>query len=489
MNSAQKNEKVANDCPMVVVQGLGFVGSAVAAAVAEAKDAEGRHLYRVVGVDLPTDEGKRKIELINQGKIPFACPDEALKAAVREAVLHRRNLQATSDEAIYAQADFIIMDVHLDAERTAAVRQDIRLNVKPIEAAARSVGARMKPEALLLVETTVPFGACERIIAPILHEERKKRGIGEPLLLAHAYERVMPGPRYLDSILRFWRVFSGINPESATAARSFLSTFIDTEKFPLSELESPASSELGKLLENSYRAANIAFIHEWTILAERTGVDLWRVIDAIRVRKGTHDNMRYPGFGVGGYCLTKDSYLAQWSLQNLFGDSHRLDITIGSMEINQKMPLHTLDLVSELVGGSLTGMRVLVCGVSYLADVGDTRNSPTATFVRAAEAAGAKVTVHDPCIEKWQEQPEVSLIKKWPVALGNFDAVVFAVPHQEYRSVSASWFAAGTSVIDASNVLDDAVAAELHTGGCIVAGVGKGHWRRKGWHIRPECKN
>ena len=109
----------------------------------------------------------------------------------------------------------------------------------------------------------------------------------------------MPGPRYIDSIRRFWRTYAGIDQPSTERARAFLSTFIQTGEFALWPLGDTASSELGKVLENSYRAANIALIHEWTLFAEKAGINLWAVVDSIRVRKGTHDNMRYPGFGVG----------------------------------------------------------------------------------------------------------------------------------------------------------------------------------------------
>src|SRR5204862_1516154 len=142
------------------------------------------------------------------------------------------------------------------------------------------------------------------------------------------------------------------------------------------ELPDTNSSELGKLLENSYRAVNIAFIHEWTLLAEKLGIDLFEVVRSIRVRSGTHDNMRFPGFGVGGYCLTKDSLLAQWGADSLLGSDVLLEMSLDALRTNAQMPLHTARLVAEATGGNLD-ITLAVCGLSYLSGVADTRDSPS----------------------------------------------------------------------------------------------------------------
>ena len=237
----------------------------------------------------------------------------------------------------------------------------------------------MRPDALVLIETTVPVGMTDQVVLPTLRGERLLRGIDTPVLLAHAYERVMPGPQYVSSIRAYPRVFAGADERSSEAAREFLSSFIHTpDGDGLSQLADTVSSELAKLLENSYRATNIAFMHEWTLLAENLGVDLFRIIDVIRKRKGTHDNMRYPGFGVGGYCLTKDSLLAQWGADHLLGsEANQLRMTLDALRTNALMPVHTAQLVREAADGDLSGAVIAVCGVSYIPDVADTRNSPT----------------------------------------------------------------------------------------------------------------
>ena len=116
----------------------------------------------------------------------------------------------------------------------------------------------------------------------------------------------MPGPDYLDSILNNWRVYSGHTNKSEALCEEFLSTIINTNKYPLTKLSSLTSSEMAKIMENSYRAVNIAFIEEWARFSEKIGTNSFEIINAIRKRP-THNNIRQPGFGVGGYCLTKGS--------------------------------------------------------------------------------------------------------------------------------------------------------------------------------------
>jgi UDP-N-acetyl-D-glucosamine dehydrogenase len=474
---------------VVAVQGIGFVGAAVCAAVAGATDTEGKPLHYVVGVDLLSPESYWKVAKLNSGLFPFGTPDLVLERVLSEAVHARGNLAATTSEKAFTLADVVIVDVNLDAEDHAVdAASDIRVDLDGFRTAIRAVGRSMRAEALVLVESTVPVGTCEHVVLPILREERSSRGIEAPVLLAHAYERVMPGPNYLESVRAYPRTVAGVDEESTARARTFLSTFIETDTYPLAELRDTVSSELAKLLENSYRAANIAFIHEWTLLAEEIGVNLFDVIDAIRVRKGTHDNMRYPGFGVGGYCLTKDSLLAQWGATHLLGSEEVLATTLNAVKVNYLMPSHTLDLVTEAAGGGLEGTTIAVCGVSYLADVADSRNSPTATLVDAVERAGAEVRLHDPHLRTWPQKPEVSFVEDVRAAVAGADGVVFAVPHRAYLDLSAEELHAYAEdkpfLVDAHNVVSDAKAQFLHEAGWRVLGVGKGHWRKLGYHLR-----
>lgn len=469
---------------IIVVQGLGFVGSAVAAAIAAATDSAGEPKFFVIGIDLPTPNCYWKVAKINDGQVPISSPDRELDRLIRVAACESRNLVASTCQEVYGLADVIVVDVPLSVkERVVEDHQEVHIESRGFERAVRAVGRHMTEDALVLVETTVPAGTCERVALPILQEQRRKRGLSSRVYLAHAYERVMPGPRYVESIRKFWRSFAGIDERSADRARAFLEAFIETEDFPLCQLADTTSSELAKLLENTYRAVNIALIHEWTLLAEKMNVNLFDVIDGIRVRKGTHDNIRFPGFGVGGYCLTKDSLLAQWASQNLYHADVNLELTLHSLRVNYHMPRHTCDLMTEAADGSLAGKTVTVCGVAYLANVADSRNSPTEYLVRQLQEVGANVLVHDPCITVWQEMPSVEVKKDLDECLRCSHGVVLAVPHTEYVELTAADIGSHdlAFVVDAQNIIDDSMADQLWRSGLRVLGVGKGHWRKRGY--------
>lgn len=469
----------------VAVQGLGFVGSAVAAVIAGATDQNGDPLYFVVGIDLPTENSYWKVATVALGDVPVGSPDPELPRLVREAVLETGNLMATAYEKAYTLADVIIMDVPLNVNDRFEYRSgNIDINLESIRSAARTIGRMMKPDALVIVETTVPPGSCEQVILQELLIERKRRGIEDSPLLAHAYERVMPGKEYVSSIRSFRRTYSGIDDRSADAACEFLSSFINVEDYPLTRLKSTTSSELAKLLENSYRAMNIAFMYEWTLAAEELGIDLFSVVDSIRVRKGTHDNMRYPGFGVGGYCLTKDSLLAQWSLRALFDCDIELGMTLNALAVNNSMPLHTFDLVMELLGGSVAGRSIAILGITYLRGVADIRNTPAEILADALLELDAEVLAHDPCMKTWPGRENVRFTADLRECLECADCIVFAVPHEEYLALSPDEILVASghkpSIVDAQNILDDRKAKALFNAGCRLLGVGKGHWRKMG---------
>jgi nucleotide sugar dehydrogenase len=283
----------------------------------------------------------------------------------------------------------------------------------------------------------------------------------------------MPGEHYLESITNFWRAYAGINERAADACEAFLSKVIDVARFPLRRLPSTTASETAKVLENAYRATNIAFIDEWGRFAERAGVDLFQVIDAIRVRP-THDNIRQPGFGVGGYCLTKDPVFAEIAARDVLGiGDHNFPMSELAMSINRDMPLHALDLLAERVG-TLNGRRIALAGISYRQDVADTRYSPSQAFVQEAERRGASVLCLDPLVSHWEEldRPVSGEFASCP----DVEAVVFAVPHREFRAIEPGTWLAGRRpvVLDANDCLTAAQRDAFAAAGCSVASVGRG---------------
>lgn len=456
----------------VAVQGLGFVGAAMATAVADARDDARAPLFNVIGIDLPNPEGEARARALNEGRFPIGCEDETLIAAVAKAH-DTGNLRASTNAASFAEADVVLIDVNLDIAFTPDGAPTVPMD--RFRDAVATVGRYMRPDALVIIETTVPPGTCARVVAPTLADAMRSRGEeSDRFLLAHSYERVMPGPDYLSSVVNLWRVYAGHTEAAAEACAAFLSSIINVREFPLRQLKHTTESETAKLLENTYRAVNIALIDEWARFAEAAGVDLFDVIDAIRVRP-THNNIRQPGFGVGGYCLTKDPLFALAGARELLDiDSLTFPLTCGAVEINRNMPLASLALLRSTLGGTLNGRTILLMGASYLPGVDDTRYSASEIFVTRARGEGAQVLVHDPLVRRWREL-DIDIPAELPDA-GGIDAVVFAVAHQEYRALApASWLAGATPLIlDANNVLRTDQRDAFAAAGCAVRCIGRG---------------
>lgn len=445
-------EKFREGRKTVCVQGLGFVGAAMALAIASAKDREGESLYNVIGIDIPNEAGYKKAASINKGIFPFENNDKKLEEA-QSNVFRNGNLWAATDSEYFAYADVVMVDINLDVKYTE--NHEPILDLELFKKAMHTLGKHMKAGTLIIVETTVPPGTCEKVVYPIIAEEFSKRGIGEEnIYIAHSYERVMPGENYFDSIVNFWRVYSGLNEASADKCQEFLESVISTENYPLTRLEKTTATEIAKVLENSYRATTIAFIEEWGRFAEAVHVDLFEVINAIRMRP-THSNMRQPGFGVGGYCLTKDPYFAPLAAKEIFGlQNMEFPFSTQAVKVNNAMPLVSLNKIETLLGGSLQGKKLLVLGVSYRQDVGDTRYSPTEIFAREAKERGAEIDYQDPLVDYWHEM-NVQVLTDIPEFNG-YDAVVFTVQHKQYNDIDFKALALKKDLLifDANCVLD-----------------------------------
>lgn len=462
----------SKDRPLVCIQGLGFVGAAMAIAVANAKNKKNEIIYNVMGIEMPNESGEEKVKYINEGVFPFENIDEKLKKAHRE-VVNNGNLWATTDSDWLEKADIVLSDINLDVN----YQQDGTpyLDLEMYKQAIHTIGSKIKADALLIVETTVPPGTCEMVIKPILQEEFQARGLDtDTILLAHSYERVMPGADYYNSIVNYWRVYSGINDSSIQKCAEFLENVINTDKYPLTRLSCTTASETAKVLENSYRAVTIAFMEEWGRFAEEADFDLFEVVDAIRMRP-THNNMRQPGFGVGGYCLTKDPYFAMLSAKDILElENCEFPFCTSAVRMNNRMPIVSLDKIEKLLGGTVNGKKILVLGVSYRQDVGDTRYSPTEIFAREAIKRGAMLEFHDPLVDEWREM-NVKVNREIP-SVNGFDAVIFTVAHKEYQCMDLKEWIADHDVLvfDANRVLTSQQLKDMDAISCRFASIGRG---------------
>ena len=495
---------------IVVVMGLGFVGAVMAAVVADSVDkGTGDPGKFVIGMQRPSTRSYWKIPLFKKGISPVKAEDPEVEELIARCVTKKKTLTATFSYDALRLADVLVLDVQCDfIKEELGNLHSGHVEMRAIEESFRILGDFIEPSCLVLIETTVPPGTTENIAYPILKKAFKRRGIKAEPLLAHSFERVMPGREYVKSIRNFWRVCSGINKESEKRVVEFLSEVIDIENYPLTVLERPIESETCKIVENSYRATILAFLDEWSLFAETNGVDLIKVINAIKVRP-THSNIIFPGPGIGGYCLPKDGGLGLWSYKHLLGFENEIfKITPEAININDTRALHATQLVRDALrnmGKIVAASQVAILGASYREDVGDTRYSGSELVVRKLTEMGAEVKTHDPYVEHWWEfenqdtypaigesrarffrnQENLKELRMCPTmadALKDADAVVLAVRHKEYLALKPDDIVkmAGNplAVVDCFGILDDGKIERLFELGCEVKGLGRGHIQR-----------
>jgi nucleotide sugar dehydrogenase len=502
---------------IVVVMGVGFVGAAMAAVVADTENENGEPTKFVIGMQRPSTRSYWKIPLLNRGMAPVKSEDEELEPMIARCVSEKKTLTATFSYEALKLADVVVSDVQCDylKESFGNVR-DGQTDMMALENSLEIVAEHIPPETLVLIETTVAPGTTEQVAYPIMRKVFRKRGIQSDPLLAHSFERVMPGKEYVASIRDFWRVCSGINEEATRRVEKFLREVINTEDYQLILLDRPIESETAKIVENSFRATILAFLDEWSVFAERNGVDLIKVIQAIKVRP-THSNIIFPGPGIGGYCLPKDGGLGMWAYRHIHGfEDDIFKITPLAIDINDTRALHVAQLTRDAMRNMsrpLAAADILVLGASYREDVGDTRNSGSELIVRRLTEMGAELRAHDPYVQHWwefekqDEYPspthslkrffrnqdklvDLRIERELEKALRGADAVIFAVRHRPYLDLDPDEVvetAGGPlAVIDCFGILDDERIKRYFELGCEVKGLGRGHVKRIKDEVREE---
>ncbi len=487
---------------IVVVMGVGFVGAVMAAIIADTVDKEtGKPGKFVIGCQRPSPRSYWKIPLLNRGEAPVKAEDPEVDPMIARCVKDKKTLVATYNSDVLALADCVVVDVQCDY-----LKQDLgnlatgTTDMAALEATIRTIGEKVRPECLVLIETTVAPGTTEFVAFPIMKKAFAKRGIESEPVLAHSYERVMPGKNYVSSIRDFWRVCAGCTAGARRRVEKFLHEVLNTEEFPLTVMDRPIESETAKIIENSYRATLLAFMDEWSLFSERNGVDLIKVIKAIRMRP-THSNMLFPGPGIGGYCLPKDGGLGRWAYKHILGFNDDIfKVTTAAIDINDTRALHVAELVRDALRNMsrpLYAAPILLCGASYREDVGDTRYSGSELVIRKLTEMGAEMRVHDPYVEHWYEleeqageavaehswarffrnQKDLSRMKvsqDIDSSLSGVAAVIFAVRHSEYLQLEPDEVvrAAGgpIAVVDCFGILDDTRITRYLELGCEVAG-------------------
>ncbi|MHC4546535.1 MAG: nucleotide sugar dehydrogenase [Planctomycetota bacterium] len=505
VEAARKEDK-----EIVVVMGVGFVGAVMAAIIADSVDRKaGKPNKFVIGCQRPSTRSYWKIPLLNRGQAPVKAEDPEVEPMIARCVLEKKTLVATYNSDCLKLADCVVVDVQCDyTKKDLGNMRTGKAEMRALEATIKTIGEKIPQECLTLIETTVAPGTTEFVAWPIMKKAFATRGIDSDPLLAHSFERVMPGKNYVSSIRDFWRVCSGCNAEARNRVEKFLREVLNTEEFPLTVMDRPIESETTKIVENSFRATILAFLDEWSLFAERNGVDLIKVIKAIKVRP-THSNMIFPGPGIGGYCLPKDGGLGHWAYKHILGFGDDIfKMTTMAIDINDTRGLRAATLTRDALrnmGLQVAGVTISLCGASYRQDVADTRYSGSEVVVRKLTEMGAEMRVHDPYLGHWYElekqdtypAPGHSLARFFrnqddlvnarvqhdlAAVLKGAQAVILAVPHAPYLQLDpdkiVEWAGAPLAVIDCFGILDDEKIRRYFELGCEVKALGRGHIQR-----------
>lgn len=310
--------------------------------------------------------------------------------------------------------------------------------------AARSVAPHLTHGCLVVLESTTYPGTTEELVRPLL--EAEGLSASRDFLLAYSPERIDPGNVEFD-FRNTPRVVGGVTAESAGMASLFYGQLVD-KVFAVS---SARAAELAKLLENAFRHVNIALVNEMSMICHEMGIDVWEVLDAASTKPFGFMPF-YPGPGVGGHCIPLDSTYLAWQVRRKAG--HQFRILEQAEDVNSQMPSYVASRIGDGLndaGKPVKGASILVLGVSYKPDVGDTRESPALKVMAALLRRGADVTFHDPYVREITLEGGRTLVRSELTQrlVATADCVAILTPHSAYE---LEWIADNAGMIfDARN--------------------------------------
>ena len=396
-------DKIQARTARVVVVGVGYVGLPLAVEFAQAG-------FPVTGMDI---DG-RKVAMLNAGRsyIPD-MPSETLAPLVASG-----QLSATDDYAVLENADVVSICVPTPLGKSKDP------DISYIVTASDNVGRYAHPGMLVVLESTTYPGTTEEIILPRITENGLQ--VGHDFFLAFSPERVDPGNTVWQT-RNTPKVMGGVTPDCLHVATALYGHAVD-QLIPVSSTQ---AAEMVKLLENTFRAVNIALVNEMAIMCDKLEVDVWEVIDAAATKPFGFMPF-YPGPGVGGHCIPLDPHYLSWKLKTLNYNARFIEL---AGEINSHMPDYVVGKVVDALNDDrkpVKGSRVLVLGVTYKPDVDDVRESPALDVIHLLQAKGAVVSYHDPYIPSLADEGVDLETVDLAGTLPDVDCVVIITNHSDY---------------------------------------------------------
>ena len=379
----------------VAIVGAGYVGMPLAQVFAEAGK-------RVVLVDVDN----AVVDGINRGESHIGdVPSEALKPLVDTG-----RVSATSDYDVLREVDAIL--IALPTPLSSHREPDLTI----VEGAAAEIASRLRKGQVVVLESTTYPGTTRESLQPIL--ERSGMKAGGDFHLAFSPERVDPG-RTDWTTKNTPKLVGGLTPACTERAVELYRSAVDT----VVPLSSPETAEMTKLLENIFRAVNIALVNELAQLCERMELDVWEVVEAAETKPFGFMSFK-PGPGLGGHCIPIDPFYLTWKAREYDFYTEFIDL---AGKVNANMPFFCRSLISQALNHgaekSLKGSRILILGVSYKADIDDVRESPAEKIIELLRKGGAEVSYHDPHVADFDGLRSVEYAPE------RYDCVVIATAH------------------------------------------------------------
>ena len=407
-------QKLLNKQAKISIIGLGYVGLPLAIALAKSG-------FEVCGIDTSKSKiqsiqsGKSYIEDIKSKDIATLTSSQGIKGPL---------LKATTKYSSIKNSDVIIICVPTPLSKSKDPDISYILN------SINSISSELKLNTLLVLESTTYPGTTEELVLPILEKSKGRNlKVGNDFYLGYSPERIDPA-RSNQSIRNTPKVIAGITEECLDLVKIFYESIVD-KVVPVSNTK---AAEMVKLLENTFRATNVALVNEIYLICDKLNIDVWEVIEAAKTKPFGFMPF-YPGPGIGGHCIPVDPHLLEWKLKTLNYKARFIQL---SAEINESMPEHWIEKTQDLLNQNnkpIKNSKILVLGVAYKPDVSDTRESPSLCIIEKLISKGAKLDYHDP-LAKIITVDGKNLISISNSILENdlqsYDCVIIATDHSSY---------------------------------------------------------
>jgi len=423
------------DRPVINIVGMGYVGLPLAAVVAKKG-------YEVFGFD--TDV--KKLEMIDKGVSPF-------KEEFLEKLLPKVKINTFHDPRLMR-----IMDIHIICVPTP-VDEKYYPDLTPVISASEAIAKNMKKGSLVILESTVNPGVSEEVVKPIF--EKYGHTVGKDVFISHCPERVNPGdPKW--NVSNIPRVVGSFDEAGLKRTKEFYESIVDA---PIMAMESIREAEAVKITENSFRDINIAFVNELARSFANMGIDVKNVIKGASTKPFAF-MAHWPSCGVGGHCIPVDPYYLIEKAKDYDFD-HKFLRT--ARNINNSMPSYTIELLQDmlnLVEMPMKNTNIGLLGLSYKANVGDLRGSPSLKILEKLKEHGSIVHIFDPFVSK------LSTVRDITELLQKSDAIVLATNHKEFERIPVEEFKKHNIqvIVDGKNCLDKHAILKS---GILYRGIGR----------------